>query len=120
MTTASCPLPHPPGLQLYASRSILPNYEARVNVDQRVASRLWLIPDNLRDSASRATIRTDVGPSRRPLLPVVRQDGASQIRLAFCRSGDGRSCRYGGWSFPREPLLTRVYPNRVLADQARA
>ena len=52
------------GLQLYASRIILPIYEARVNVDPRVASRLWLIRDNLRDPAARATIRTDVGPSR--------------------------------------------------------
>jgi hypothetical protein len=53
-----------PGLQLYASRFILPIYEARVNVDPRVASRLWLIHDNLLDPAARATIRTDVGPSR--------------------------------------------------------
>jgi hypothetical protein len=53
-----------PGLQLYASRIVLPIYEARVNVDPRVASRLWLIRDNLSNPAARATIRTDVGPSR--------------------------------------------------------
>jgi len=52
------------GLQLYASRTILPIYEARANVDPRVASRLWLIRDNLADSAARATIRREVGPSR--------------------------------------------------------
>ncbi len=53
-----------PGLQLYASRRILPIYRARTNVDSRVASRLWLIRDTLQDAAARATIRTDVGPSR--------------------------------------------------------
>lgn len=53
-----------PGLQLYASRIILQIYGARVNVDPRVASRLWLISDNLRDPAGRARIRTNVGASR--------------------------------------------------------
>jgi hypothetical protein len=53
-----------PGLQIYASRRILPIYGARVNVDPRVASRLWLIRDNLHDPAARATIRKDVDRSR--------------------------------------------------------
>jgi hypothetical protein len=53
-----------PGLQLYSSRRILPIYEARVKLDPRVASRLWLIRDTLQDAAARFTIRTDVGPSR--------------------------------------------------------
>ncbi len=53
-----------PGLQLYAARIILKIYGARVNVDPRVASRLWLISDNLRTPPARAAIRTDVGPSR--------------------------------------------------------
>jgi hypothetical protein len=53
-----------PGLQLYASRLILTIYGARVNVDPRVASRLWLVDDNLHDPTARARIRKDVGPSR--------------------------------------------------------
>jgi hypothetical protein len=35
-----------------------------VNVDPRVASRLWLVNDNLHDAAARARIRQDVGRSR--------------------------------------------------------
>ena len=83
-----------PGLQLYASRIILPIYEARVNVDPRVASRLWLIRDDLRDSAARATILTDVGPSAACTF-LWFGETVQPIELASPRSDAGRSCRCG-------------------------
>jgi hypothetical protein len=53
-----------PELQLYAARPILPVYGARVRVDPRVASRMWLIHDDLAAPAARRAVRQDVGPRR--------------------------------------------------------
>lgn len=52
------------GLRLYASRQILTIYGVRVSVDPRVASRLWLIDDDLSSSVARARVRQDVGAER--------------------------------------------------------
>ena len=52
------------GLQLYASRIILPVYAARTKVAEQVASRMWLLDDDLALASSRQRIRDDVGPGR--------------------------------------------------------
>jgi hypothetical protein len=53
-----------PGLQLYASRLILQIYGVRVQVDPRVASRMWLIGNDLSGADARRTVRQDVGGNR--------------------------------------------------------
>ena len=53
-----------PALQLYAVRLILSVYGARVRIDPRVASRMWLIRDDLATPAARRVVRQDVGPRR--------------------------------------------------------
>jgi hypothetical protein len=53
-----------PGLRLYAARYILRVYGARVTVDPRVASRMWLIENDLSAAAARRAIRDDVGADR--------------------------------------------------------
>ncbi len=57
-----------PGLQLYAARLILPVYGARVRIDPRVASRMWLTHDDLGTPAARRAVRQDVGPRRQLYL----------------------------------------------------
>lgn len=53
-----------PGLQLYGSRSILPVYASRTNVNPHVASRLWLLNNDLASYSDRAKVRADVGNRR--------------------------------------------------------
>ena len=107
-----------PGLQLYASRLVLPIYEARVNVDPRVASRLWLIRDNLRDSVARATILTDVGPSR-GLYFLWFGETVPADRTGLSPVGRWPLMSLWRIEFHQDPLSTNVFPNGVQADQAR-
>jgi hypothetical protein len=53
-----------PGLQLYASRLILQIYGVRVQVDPRVASRMWLIENDLSGADARRSVLNDVGANR--------------------------------------------------------
>ncbi len=53
-----------PGIQLYGSRYILTVYATRTSIDPLVASRLWIIDNNLSQPADRARVKQDVGPHR--------------------------------------------------------
>src|SRR5262245_5242094 len=71
-----------PGLQLYASRYILRVYGARVKVDPRVASRLWLIGDDLSGPSARHAVRGDVSPERALYLLWIGEPPADASGLA--------------------------------------
>jgi hypothetical protein len=53
-----------PGLQLYASRYILPIYASRTTVNPEIASRLWLLDNNLSSQTDRSRVRSEVGSAR--------------------------------------------------------
>ncbi len=53
-----------PGLQLFASRYILSVYAKRTTVDPRVASRLWLLNNDLSSPFDRDKVKKDVDGNR--------------------------------------------------------
>ncbi len=53
-----------PGIQLYGSRYILDVYATRTIIDPKVASRLWLIKNDLSKPADRSKVKRDVGNTR--------------------------------------------------------
>ena len=75
------------GLQLYASRIILPVYAARTKVAEQVASRMWLLDDDLALASSRQRIRDDVRAREVALSVVVRDRDANRHEWHYANCG---------------------------------